>query len=33
MLVTTAGNYDRRGVKKTPLDVYFDIVHAAVRDH
>lgn len=32
MLVTTAGNYDRRGIK-SPLDVYFDIVHAAVRSH
>lgn len=32
MLVTTAGNYDRRSVKKSPLDVYFDIVHAAVHN-
>lgn len=33
MLVTTAGDYDRRSAKKSSLDVYFDIAHAAVRDH
>lgn len=32
MVVITAGNYDRRGLKKTPLDIYTDIVLPAVHD-
>lgn len=30
MVVVTAGNYDRRGLKKSPLDIYIDIVRPAV---
>jgi len=32
MVVVTAGDYDRHGLKKSPLDIYFDIVRPAVLD-
>lgn len=32
MVVLTAGNYDRRGLRKSPLDIYVDIVRPAVSD-
>lgn len=32
MVVVTAGNYDRRGLKKSPLDIYIDLIHPALLD-
>lgn len=32
MIVITAGNYDRHDLKKSPIDIYFDIVEPAVLD-